>query len=122
MLADLGRPIVGRLVALAPVLFGITLLVFVLNAIALGDPARAAMGQRVDPDALERLRHEYALDRPPPVQHALRIARLIRGDLGMSFRAQRPALAVLPQRAAATIRLALPAPVVSTGPGPAHRG
>ena len=50
MLADLGRPVVGRLVALAPVLFGITLLVFVLNAIALGDPARAAMGQRVDPD------------------------------------------------------------------------
>src|SRR5216110_184932 len=113
MLADLGRPVVGRLVALAPVLFGITLLVFVLNAIALGDPARAAMGQRVDPDALERLRHEYALDRPLPVQYALWIGRLIRGDLGMSFREQRPVVEVLAERAAATIRLALAATVVS---------
>ena len=113
MLADLGRPVVGRLVALAPVLFGITLLVFVLNAIALGDPARAAMGQRVDPDALERLRHEYALDRPLPVQYALWIGRLIRGDLGMSFREQRPVAEVLAERAAATIRLALAATVVS---------
>src|SRR6266480_1194787 len=100
MLADLGRPVVGRLVALAPVLFGITLLVFVLNAIALGDPARAAMGQRVDPDALERLRHEYALDRPLPVQYALWIGRLIRSsDLGMSFREQRPVVEVLAERA-----------------------
>src|SRR2546430_4535665 len=113
MLADLGRPVVGRLVALAPVLFGITLLVFVLNAIALGDPAGAAMGQRVDPDALERLRHEYALARPLPVQYALWIGRLIRGDLGMSFREQRPVVEVLAERAAATIRLALAATVVS---------
>src|SRR5438876_11614655 len=104
MLSDFGRPVAGRLVALAPVLFGITLLVFVLNAIALGDPARAAMGQRVDPDALERLRHEHALDRPLPVQHALWIGRLIRGDLGMPFRERRPVVEVLAERAAATDR------------------
>src|SRR5437016_5602338 len=117
MLADLGRPVVGRLVALAPVLFGITLLVFVLNAIALGDPGRTEMGQRVDPDALERLRHEYALDRPLPVQYALWIGRLIRGDLGMSFREQRPVVEVLAERAAATIRLAPAATGVSIVPG-----
>jgi peptide/nickel transport system permease protein len=113
MLADLGRPVVGRLVALAPVLFGITLLVFVLNAVGLGDPARAAMGQRADPEALERLRHEYALDRPLPLQYALWIGRLVRGDLGQSFREQRPVVEVLAERAPATIRLALAATVIS---------
>ena len=113
MLSDFGRPVAGRLVALFPVLFGITLLVFLLNAIALGDPARAAMGQRADPEALERLRHEYALDRPLPVQYARWIGRLMRGDLGRSFREQRPVRDVLAERAPATIRLALAATVIS---------
>jgi peptide/nickel transport system permease protein len=113
MLADFGRPVAGRLAALVPVLFGITLLVFVLNAVALGDPARAAMGQRADPEALERLRREYALDRPLPVQYALWIGRLVRGDLGQSFREQRPVVEVLAERAPATIRLALAATVIS---------
>jgi peptide/nickel transport system permease protein len=113
MLGDFGRPVAGRLAALAPVLFGITLLVFVLNAVALGDPARAAMGQRADPEALERLRREYALDRPLPVQYAHWIVRLMRGDLGQSFREQRPVVEVLAERAPATIRLALAATVIS---------
>jgi len=95
------------------VLFGITLLVFLLNAAALGDPARAAMGQRADPEALERLRREYALDRPLPVQYATWIGRLARGDLGTSFREQRPVAEVLAERLPATIRLALAATLVA---------
>ncbi|OGK84473.1 MAG: peptide ABC transporter permease [Candidatus Rokubacteria bacterium GWA2_73_35] len=112
-MADLGRALWGRLLALGPVLFGITLLVFLLNAAALGDPARAAMGQRADPEALERLRREYALDRPLPVQYATWIGRLARGDLGTSFREQRPVAEVLAERLPATIRLALAATLVA---------
>src|SRR5438128_1225109 len=107
------RPVVSRLVALVPVVLGVSILVFALNAVALGDPARAAMGQRADPEALERLRHEYALDRPLPAQYARWIGRLMRGDLGRSFREQRPVLDVLAERAPATIRLALAATVIS---------
>ena len=94
-------------------LFGITLLVFLLNAAALGDPARAAMGQRADPEALERLRRDYALDRPLAVQYATWIGRLARGDLGTSFREQRPVAEVLAERLPATIRLALAATLVA---------
>jgi len=95
------------------VLFGITLLVFLLNAAALGDPARAAMGQRADPEALERLRREYALDRPLPVQYATWLGRLARGDLGTSLREQRPVTEVLAERLPATVRLALAATLVA---------
>src|SRR5258708_30146398 len=84
------RPSASRVVALVPVVLGITMLVFALNAVALGDPARAAMGQRADPETLERLRREYALDRPLPVQYATWLGRLARGDLGESFRRERP--------------------------------
>jgi peptide/nickel transport system permease protein len=113
VLADLGRPLAGRLLALVPVLFGITLLVFILNAVALGDPARAAMGQRADPEALERMRREYALDRPLPVQYVTWIGRVLRGDLGQSFREQRPVTDVIIERLPATIRLAVAATLIS---------
>ena len=107
------RPIASRLAALVPVVLGITILVFALNAIALGDPARAAMGQRADPGTLERVRREYALDRPLPVQYVAWLARLARGDLGESFREQRPVGEVLVERLPATAQLAIAATLIS---------
>src|ERR671937_250048 len=102
------RSIASRLVALVPVVLGVTVL-----AVALGDPARAAMGQRADPETLERLRREYALDRPLPVQYGAWLARLARGDLGESFREQRPVREVIVERLPATARLALAATLIS---------
>ena len=113
MIADVARTTVGRLVALIPVVFGITLLVFVLNAIGLGDPARAAMGQRADPETLERIRREYALDRPLPAQYVTWMTRLARGDLGESFREQRPVREVIAERIPATAQLAVAATIIS---------
>jgi peptide/nickel transport system permease protein len=113
LIADLSRPLGGRLLALVPVVLGITLLVFVLNAVALGDPARAAMGQRGDPEALARLRQEYALDRPLVVQYTTWMGRLARGDLGTSWREERPVVDVIAERLPATVRLALAATVIS---------
>jgi ABC-type dipeptide/oligopeptide/nickel transport system permease component len=113
LIADVSRPLGGRLLALVPVLFGITLLVFLLNALGLGDPARAAMGQRADPEALARMRQAYALDRPLPVQYAAWMARLAHGDLGTSWREERPVAEVLAERLPATVRLAVAATVVS---------
>src|SRR5262245_59063916 len=107
------RSVAVRLVALLPVVLGITILVFALNAVALGDPARAAMGQRADPATLERLRRDYALDRPLPVQYAAWLGRLARGDLGESFREQRPVREVIIERMPATVRLALAATLIS---------
>ncbi|HEV8586062.1 MAG TPA: ABC transporter permease [Methylomirabilota bacterium] len=107
------RSVASRVVALVPVVLGVTVLVFALNAVALGDPARAAMGQRADPETLERLRRDYALDRPLPVQYGLWLGRLARGDLGESFREQRPVRDVIVERLPATARLALAATLIS---------
>jgi ABC-type dipeptide/oligopeptide/nickel transport system permease component len=117
VLADLWRPIAGRVAALGPVVLGITLLVFLLNAAALGDPARAALGQRADPAAVEALRREYGLDRPLPERYARWLARLARGDLGQSIREQRPVLDVIVERAPATARLALAATLIALAAG-----
>src|SRR2546428_3064658 len=107
------RPVFSRFVALVPVVLGVTILVFALNAVALGDPARVAMGQRADAAALERLRRDYALDRPLPVRYMAWLGRLARGDLGESFREQRPVGEVIVERLPATARLALAATLIS---------
>src|SRR5260370_35077500 len=112
------RPIASRVVALVPVVLGITMLVFALNAVALGDPARAAMGQRADPETLERLRREYALDRPLPVESATWLGRLARAGPGRSVGEQRPVRGVRPGGPPPTARLAVAAHLSPGVPGP----
>jgi peptide/nickel transport system permease protein len=109
MLGFLGR----RLLALVPVLFGISLLVFALTAISLGDPVRAAMGQRGEPAIIAQIRHEYGLDEPIWVQYTLWMGRLLRGDLGRSYHQQRRVTEIVAERFPATLRLAVTATVVS---------
>ena len=113
MTGGLGRLVAGRFAALVPVLLGITLLVFLLSALALGDPARASMGQRADPAALARARQELELDRPLAVRYVRWVVRLVRGDLGRSLRDRRPVAAVIAERLPATMRLAVAATVVA---------
>ena len=117
MLAHLARPIARRLVALIPVLFGISLLVFVLNAVALGDPARAMLGQRGDPELIAQIRKEYALDRPLWVQYATWMGRLVQGNLGRSYHQQRPVSDVIAERFPATFRLAVAATLIAVAAG-----
>ena len=117
MTGELARILVGRLVSLVPVLLGITILVWAMSALALGDPARASMGQRADPAAVERIRHELELDRPAPVRYVRWVGRLLRGDLGRSLRDRRPVTAVIAERLPATARLAVAATLISIAVG-----
>lgn len=100
---------VRRALQLVPVLLGLTLIVFALQAVALGDPVRAAMGQRGDPEAIARIRADYGLDGPRWVQYGQYLGRLLRGDLGRSFRQQVPVADLIAERLPATLRLALAA-------------
>jgi len=117
MLTQFARPVARRLVALIPVLFGISLLVFVLNAVALGDPARAMLGQRGDPELIAQIRKEYALDRPLWVQYATWMGRLVQGNLGRSYHQQRPVGDVIAERFPATFRLAVAATLIAVAAG-----
>jgi peptide/nickel transport system permease protein len=113
MTGELARLLLGRALALVPVLLGVSVLVWGLSTLALGAPARASMGQRADPAAVERLRRELELDRPAVVRYVRWVGRAVRGDLGLSLRDRRPVTAVIAERLPATVRLAVAATVVS---------
>lgn len=109
MIGFVGR----RVLALGPVLLGVSLLVFLLTAVSLGDPVRAAMGQRGDPAVIAQIRRDYGLDRPLWAQYGLWMGRLLRGDLGRSYHQQRRVTEIVGERLVPTVRLALAATVVA---------
>ena len=109
----MGRYVAGRIGQAIPVLFGVTLITFLLIHVALGDPVRAMMGQRADPEVVARIRTEYGLDKPVWNRYTIYMAKILAGDLGYSFRQGRPVSDVIAERLPATVRLAVAAMIVA---------
>lgn len=107
------RYLLSRCRQAIPVLFGVTLITFLLTHVALGDPVRAMMGQRADPEMVARIRTEYGLDKPLWSRYTLYMGKLLVGDLGYSYRRERPVSRVLAERLPATVRLAVAAMIVA---------
>jgi peptide/nickel transport system permease protein len=100
-LASLGR----RVLQLIPLLFGVALITFLLLQLAPGDPARLLVGEKASPETLEAVRERYGLNLPLPLQFATYIGNLLRGDLGLSIRFQRPVSDIIVQFLPATLFL-----------------
>lgn len=103
------KKILWRLAAAVGVLWGAATLTFVTLHLTGGDTALAILG---GPDALptrevlERVRVEYGLDQPLPVQYGRYITRLAVGDLGESYRLRIPVTRAIAQQIGATVQLA----------------
>ena len=67
---------IGRLLNAVAVLFGISVLVFVLAFLPGGDPAARLAGRGASPETLAAVRVQFGLDRPLPVQYARLMDRL----------------------------------------------
>jgi peptide/nickel transport system permease protein len=91
----MGRYILRRLVVAIPVLFGISIISFVIVQSAPGDPITLLTDvTRIEPEAVEALRKAYGLDQPIWVQYATMMRDLLTGGL-RSFRTRQPTLEML---------------------------
>jgi ABC-type dipeptide/oligopeptide/nickel transport system permease component len=90
-------------------IFLATCVVFMLLHITPGDPATIILGEQATPEHIAALRRSMGLDRPLYEQYGRFLANAVRGDFGMSIRAQRPALEYVLERLPATIQLSLAA-------------
>ena len=109
----LQRYIVRRLMSAVPVLFGISLLAFVLAQLSPGDPAEimlegAGMGIP-SAEEVRTLRSYLGLDAPPYVQYGLWLWRLLQGDGGMSYHLGMPVFDALLARLPVTAALSVAA-------------
>src|SRR5438552_974774 len=62
--------------------------------------------RQLDPEVIARLRRQFGLDRPLPVQYVLYLRNLLRGELGQSFSQHRPVAAAIADAIPPTLTLA----------------
>jgi len=103
------RYVAGRLVALIPVLFGVSLVAFSILKFVPGDPAREVAGLDASPEDVEMIRNDLGLDRPVYIQYLRFVGNAMRGEFGRSIKSQRPVLNELTARLPNTIALAVAA-------------
>ncbi len=88
--------LVRRLIHLVPTFLGATFLAFFVLQIAPGDfLTQWALDPKIRPETIERMRHNFGLDRPLLLQYLIWLKNLLHGDLGVSFMYQRPVLEVV---------------------------
>lgn len=98
---------VRRLAASVGVLLGVSLITFLMVYVMPSDPARLYAGPRAPEETVERIREEWGLNDPLPVQYVRYMWRAVQGDLGRSVRDRRPVLQAVLERVPATVQLAL---------------
>lgn len=97
--------ILRRILALIPVLLGVTLFVFVILAVAPGDPARTVLGFEATQEAIDELREEMGLNDPILVRYFRYLGDLLHGDMGNSYKTGFSVTSQIAQRLPNTLRL-----------------
>ena len=113
---ELLKYISRRVLFLFILVFGITSMVFILTQLVPGEPELAYLSQRnlSDKEVVAAFRARWGLDQPLYIQYFKYMENLVQGDLGTSFRTNRPVLVDLKQYLPATIELALVAIIIAT--------
>lgn len=106
--------VVRRLLLTLPVLFGISVIVFLVISLIPGDPAAAILGAYATPENVARLNAELGLDKPLPVQFLIWLGGVLEGDFGRSYSLNRPVAAEVADRLGPTLILAGAALVLCT--------
>src|ERR1043166_5623212 len=114
---SLGLYVARRIVVLVPTLFVVSVPIFSLQQLLPGDAALALAGEERDESAVAAIRARYHLDQPAPVQYALWIGKVLRGDLGESLRNRLPVRELLASKLPVTLELAFCSMVIALAIG-----
>jgi ABC-type dipeptide/oligopeptide/nickel transport system permease component len=105
----MGIYIFRRLLALIPVLLGVSLLTFAIVQVTPGDPVMMMLGLRSNPQRVAELRHQLGLDDPLWIQYGGYVWNALHGDLGQSIRGNKPVIEDIMERFPATLQLTMSA-------------
>ena len=108
----MGRYIARRAIHGVVVLFGVSIIVFLLVHLA-GDPVAVLLPLDTPPEQIEAFRREMGFDRALPIQYLYFLSRAVRGDFGYSYHYRTDAMGVVLQRMPATLQLTFAALLVA---------
>ena len=100
----MGRYILRRLGISIPTLAGISLAIFVVLALAPGDPmADFAQSPEIPAEVRENIRRSLGLDEPMPIRYVKWLGQMVQGDFGYSFASRSPVTKLIVERLPATL-------------------
>lgn len=102
----MSKYILKRVLIVFPTLLAIIFIVFGIMNLTPGDPAHVMLGQQATPQAVEKLNHELGFDRPFIIRYGDYVAKLLKGDMGNSYRTGRPVFDEVISRFPTTAKLA----------------
>ncbi len=94
-----------RLLLMAVVLLGISIVAFVITHLIPSSPAALWIGDRATQEQIDRVNEEMGFNKPIYVQYLLYMKNLLQGDLGVSLRTKQPVRDELARRFSATFEL-----------------
>ena len=98
---------IKRLFLVIPIAISVSVVCFSLVYLAPGDPLSAILPSDASQELIDRLKQEYGLDKPIPVQYAIWLGKAVQGDLGTSIATGRPVTSELGRAISNTLILAL---------------
>jgi ABC-type dipeptide/oligopeptide/nickel transport system permease component len=101
------RAIALRLAGVLPVLFLVTLVLFVLLRLAPGDAADLLVPDEATEEEVARIRERWGLDQPVLEQYARFLINIVKLDFGRSYRYGQEVSQLILERLPATIELSL---------------
>lgn len=108
--------LVSRLGQALLVMLAVTAVAFAMFRFV-GDPVRSMSREDSTVEERAQLRETLGLDRPVIVQYGQFLGRAVTGQLGVSYRNQRPVVQLIAERLPATLELVLIATLLSLGVG-----
>jgi peptide/nickel transport system permease protein len=90
--------VLGRLVSAIPVLFGVSVVIFLLMKLIPGDAAQVLAGPSATREEVELIREDLGLNEPLLVQYGKWLTRAVRGDLGRSIELKAPVTTMVLER------------------------
>ncbi|WP_319404913.1 ABC transporter permease [uncultured Desulfosarcina sp.] len=103
-----------RLLHLLLIMFGVSVLVFLMLRLIPGDPARLLLGEFASPEELQRLRVQLGLDQSHLTQYWIYLKNILHGNLGNSIRTNAPVAVEIWGRLLATLELSIAAMAIAT--------
>jgi peptide/nickel transport system permease protein len=107
------RYIVSRLIAVIPVLFGVSLIIFLLVHFAPGDATLKLLGPMASDESRDLLRRTLGLDQPVYVQYVKWLGEVLKGNFGTSIATSLPVADLVVPRFLNTVILTIPSLVLA---------
>lgn len=100
--------IIKRILGMIPIIFIVSIVVFLMIHMTGTDPAIAVLGgAKTTPEILENINEKYHFKESLVVQYGYWISKVLHGDLGTSYRLNEAVLSLIAQKLPITIQLLL---------------